>query len=235
MEAILSNVWNNSLEYYTSIDTVSDLRKQQADIISRVIDINSLDRIEIIETGASQNFSDGCFGLFLAHLAEERGGKFSSVDLEENILSKSINIYKEMLPNLEVSSFLEDSVEFLRRYNGKPTIVHLDSYDLNIYDPEHSMLHGFLEFLEIKDKMDSGSYIIVDDNFMRGTCIYWNIYQNGELKETKEYNVEQEILGKGSMIYHYCRKDNSEWEIMADMLEEGPLRWKNQKLILRKK
>ena len=32
----MSNVWNNSLEYYTSIDTVSDLRKQQADIISRV-------------------------------------------------------------------------------------------------------------------------------------------------------------------------------------------------------
>jgi len=105
MEAILSNVWNNSLEYYTSIDTVSDLRKQQADIISRVIDINSLDRIEIIETGASQNFSDGCFGLFLAHLAEERGGKFSSVDLEENILSKSINIYKEMLPNLKFLVF----------------------------------------------------------------------------------------------------------------------------------
>ncbi len=123
------------------------------------------------------------------------------------------------------------SFDFLKNYEGSPTIVHLDSWDLNIYNPEPSMLHGFLEFLSIKDKMKSGSYVVVDDNFMQGTIIYWNSFSNGELVKTDKYVVRQEILGKGSMIYHYCKMPESEWEILGDHYVDGP----NVKLVIRKK
>lgn len=233
---MMNNGWDKSLEYYNSFDVIPDLRKQHASLISRVIDIDGLERVEIIETGASQNFDDGCFGLFLAHAAREKHGKFFSVDVDEEILGKSSSMYMKNLDNYDgINSFLSDSVSFLEQYEGRPTIVHLDSWDLDIYNPEPSMLHGFLEFVAIKDKMDTGSYIIVDDNFIRGTFIFWNVYYDGELVKSEEYKVEQEILGKGSMIYHYCKRYDSEWEIIVDMFEEGPLRWKNQKLILRKK
>ena len=192
--------WNKSLAYYESLESVIQSRKEQARIVSQIIDADSLGRVEIIETGASQNLDDGCFGLFFAHLAKEYGGKFSSVDIDENISLRSSEIYKEYLPSLCVETFIMDSVDFLKNYDGSPTIVHLDSWDLNIYNPEPSMLHGFLEFLAIKDKMKSGSYIVVDDNFMQGTIIYWNSFLNGELVKTDEYTVRQEILGKGSMI-----------------------------------
>jgi hypothetical protein len=36
------------------------------------------------------------------------------------------------------------------------------------------MLHHWLEFVEIESKMPSGSILLVDDNFFRGTTVYWN-------------------------------------------------------------
>lgn len=218
--------WWKSLDFYTSIPEVSDDRKEQAQKVASLIDLNTLNRIEVIETGASQNLMDGCFGLLFAHLANLGGGSFASVDNDKGICDSSIEIFNRFLPDLDYKASVSDSIKFLERYEGSPTIVHLDSWDLNIFDPEPSMLHGFLEFQAIEGKMESGSYIVVDDNFMRGTSIYWN--WNSGYQE--QYEVRQEILGKGSMIYHYCKKPESRWELLGEY-PSGP----NQKLVLRKK
>jgi len=154
-----------------------------------------------------------------------------SVDLDPEITRLSQEMYSRYLPEYSLEHLTTDSVQFLENYSGSPTIVHLDSWDIDIYNPEPSMLHGFLEFLAIKDKMESGSYIIVDDNFMKDTLIYWNVFIDGELSQTKEFLVQQEILGKGSMIYHYACRKNSDWELVGDHYKTGP----NIKLILRKK
>lgn len=218
--------WEKSLEFYNSIPEVSDERKEQAYKVASLIDLSTIDRIEVIETGASQNLADGCFGLLFAHLADLERGSFSSVDISNQICDSSVVIFNKFLPNLEYKASASDSIEFLERYTGSPTIVHLDSWDLDIFNPEPSMLHGFLEFQAIEGKMESGSYILVDDNFMRGTFIFWN-WNGGE---QEQHEVRQEILGKGSMIYHYCKKPESQWELLGEY-PYGP----NQKLVLRKK
>lgn len=223
--------WKDSINFYSSIKGVGDNRKIQAQQVYKCVNIKEFDRLEIIETGASQNMDDGCFGLLFAHLCSTYGGKFSSVDIDGNLTELSRLMYQKFIPGVEILHSTSDSVSFLENYDGSPNIVHLDSWDLDIYNPEPSMLHGFLEFLAIKDKMPSGSYIIIDDNFLGGTRIYWNISVDGHLKETKEFDVNQEILGKGSMIYHYVKKEGSGWEIIGDHYEVGP----NIKLIIKKK
>lgn len=227
----MKNSWNTSLEFYLGIDGLNENRKDQALQVSKSVNLSSLQRIEVIETGASQKLSDGCFGLLFAHLCSLENSKMFSVDLDPEITRLSQEMYGKYLPEMSINYSIMDSVDFLKQYSGCPTIVHLDSWDLNIYNPEPSMLHGFMEFLAIKDKMESGSYIIVDDNFMRGTTIYWSVFIDGNLSETKEFKVEQEILGKGSMIYHYASRKDSDWELVGDHYKTGP----NIKLILRKK
>jgi len=223
--------WEKSLEFFNSISPPS-YRIGQAQVISNLIDLHTVDNLRVIETGASQNLEDGCFGFLFAHLAFENGGEFHSVDIDQEISERSESLLKETLLEFNNSHHYKmDSVKFLREFEGSPDLVHLDSWDLDIYNPEPSMLHGFLEFLAIKDKMKSGSYIAVDDNFMQGTIIYWNIFSNGEFVKTDEYTVSQEILGKGSMIYHYCKFPESEWEILGDHYVAGP----NIKLVIRKK
>ena len=227
--------WKPSLDFYNGLEQVSNQRKDQAQRISDTIDLNHLKAIEVIETGASQSFDDGCFGLLFAHLAKEHGGKFSSIDVDEGISSRSIQLYKDHLPDFdELVNLTMDSVDFLMSYEGSPTIVHLDSWDFDIYNPEPSMLHTFLEFKAIEEKMEEGSYIIIDDNFVRGTFIYWNIFSGGEVVGKREFEVEHEIFGKGSLIYHYCKRKESNWEIVSDLFEEGPHRYTNQKLVIRK-
>jgi len=218
--------WWKSLDFYTSISEISDDRREQAEKVASLIDLNTIDRIEVIETGASQNLGDGCFGLLFAHLANLDGGSFCSVDNDKEVCDSSIEIFNKFLPDLEYTASTSDSIQFLEKYDGSPTIVHLDSWDLDIFDPEPAMLHGFLEFQAIESKMESGSYIVVDDNFMRGTFIFWK-WNGGD---TEQYEVRQEILGKGSMIYHYCKKPESLWELLGEY-QLGP----NQKLVLRKK
>lgn len=220
-----------SLDFYLSLDKVNSNRKKQAQSLVNAIDFAALERLEVIETGASQSFDDGCFGLFFAHLVTSYRSIMSSVDIDRSIVEKSQEVYGSFFSPGCVSHFIEDSLSFLKDYKGRPNLVHLDSWDLDIYNPEPSMLHGFLEFLAIKDKMDSGSYIVVDDNFLKGTIIYWDTFVNGEYQSTKEFIVNQEILGKGSMIYHYVKKEGSGWEIIGDHYEVGP----NIKLVIKKK
>ena len=223
--------WQKSLEFFNSI-TTSPSREGQAEVVSRLVDLDLLENLCIIETGASQDPEDGCFGILFAHLAFENSGEFHSVDVDHGISEKSKALFKDTLPEFKSCyHYTEDSVKFLKEFSGTPTLVHLDSWDLDIYNPEPAMLHGFLEFLAIKDKMESGSYIVVDDNFMRGTIIYWNIFYDGKIVKTEDHEVKQEILGKGSMIYHYCKSPESDWEIMGDHYVAGP----NAKLVIKKK
>ncbi len=227
----MESIWKKSLDFYLSLEGVNKNRRNQAIQVSKAVDLSSVRKLEVIETGASQNLSDGCFGLLFAHLCFEKNSPMSSVDLDKRITNLSIEMYSKYLPENGVEHSTMDSVRFLKEYKGSPTIVHLDSWDLDIYNPEPSMLHGFLEFLAIKDKMESGSYVIVDDNFMRETIIYWDVYVEGKIVKTDEFYVQQEILGKGTMIYHYCKREDSDWELVGDHYHAGP----NIKLILRKK
>ena len=207
-------------------------RIDQAIVLSEIFDRHfQFDKIECIETGASQNFNDGCFGLFLCGLVSEYGGKFISVDIDNDILLGGLKLYHKYYMDTKVEHVLSDSVSFLQNYKGTPNLVHLDSWDLDLKNPIPSMLHGWLEFQAIKDKIPSGGICIIDDNFLKGTWVEWNTVENNVIVGKERIDINYDIIGKGSLIYHYCKNYESDWEILGNHYVAGP----NVKVIIKKK
>ena len=218
------------LKFYTSITTKRETQAQS--LYDALNEHFKFDKIECIETGASQNLDDGCFGLYLAKMVEESNGIYHSVDIDENIINKSKTIYGKYIPNLEVNHHVSDSIKFLENYEGSPNLVHLDSYDLDLKNPIRSMLHCWLEFNAIKDKMQSDSIILVDDNFFAGTCVNWNYLDGyGNIVNSEKINIEYDIIGKGSLVFHWCEKENTDWDLIGNHYKVGD----NIKLILKKR
>lgn len=218
------------LEFYISIS--SSRLGQLNDVYSVLKEHFDFDKIECIETGASQNLDDGCFGLYLAKVTESSGGTYHSVDIYEDIVNKSKELFDKYIPQLKIEHHVSDSVKFLEEYNGSPNLVHLDSWDLDLTNPVPSMLHGWLEFVAIKDKMPSGSIVIIDDNFFKDSWVNWNIIRNGEYTgEYERVDVTYDIVGKGSLIYHWCQKENTDWDLIGDNHRCG----ENIKIIIKKR
>lgn len=181
--------------------------------------------IKFLETGASQNWDDGCFGYLFANLVKEFGGEFISVDNNDEVIKKSNELYKEIIPDVEVFSYVDDSVNFIKNTKNKFNLVHLDSFNLDLKEPLPSMLHGWREFDLIKDKIDVGGIVIIDDNYFKGSWVEW-IHPDGS-REIIDINYE--IIGKGALVYHFCKDKNNGWEILSKK-DVGP----NKKLIFKK-
>ncbi len=219
----------SELDFYKSI---TEGRSKQADSLYNVLmDHFEFDKVECIETGASQNLDDGCFGLYLAKIVESNGGSYHSVDINEDVLNKSKLIFEKYIPELKVNHSLSDSVKFLEEYNGHPNLVHLDSWDLDLTNPIQSMLHGWLEFVAIKDKMPSGSIILIDDNFLKGSWVSWNWTRDGQVTKSEIIDINYDIIGKGSLIYHWCQKKETEWNLVGNHYTAGD----NIKIIIKKR
>ena len=168
---------------------------------------------------------------FCHKIGNSNNGKLKTVDIVSDSIEKSKIFYRDLFPNLDVEFFCGDSVEYLKSYEGKPNLVHLDSWDLEIPNPLSSMLHGWLEFSIIKDKMPSGSICIIDDNYLNGTTVYWNILNNGNHVKTLPIDITYDIVGKGSLVYHWVKNYDTDWELIGNHYQAGP----NIKLILKKK
>jgi len=220
------------LEYYLSFN-LDGSRDYQATMVDKIIEQHfNFDYVECIETGVSSgNYDD--FITYLGKLCELKGGVYHSVDNNEDKVKQAIKNINKKLPNLNFKVWLDDSVNYLKNYVGKPNIVLLDSYDFDPTNPFMSMLHHYNEFLEIKDKMPIGSLIIVDDNYMKDSIIYYNLLYNGELKDTIVYNVTYELYGKGTLIYEAIKENKfPEWELIS---KDYHIPGVNLKLVLKKK
>jgi hypothetical protein len=218
------------LDFYQSI--TEGRSNQLQDVYLALKEHFNFERIECIETGASQNLDDGCFGLYLAKISQSKSGSYHSVDIYEDIVNKSKLIFEKYIPGFNVNHYVSDSVKFLEEYSGNPNLVHLDYWDLDITNPVPSMLHGWLEFVAIRDKMPSGSIILIDDNFLKNSWITWNIIENGSYTgEHKRIDITYDIIGKGSLIYHWCKKDDTDWNLIGNHYRIG----ENIKIIIKKR
>lgn len=223
---------SKALEFYLNEESSSKGR-ENVEIIDKILDFYfDFKEVECIETGVSYGGDDDNFGLYLAKFTSDYGGKMSSVDVLNDRVEQSRNYIISKISNVNYNPVTQDSLEFLREYEGKPNLVHLDSYDLDITNPLPSMLHHWYEFIEVNDKMLSGSILFIDDNFFRGTTVYWNVLDsNKNLVDVIPTEVKHEITGKGALIYHAVKeKKIKDWEILGDHYIAGP----NQKLIFRK-
>jgi len=221
---------SKSLEFFKQhID--NPIRVKQAETLDSILNEHfKFDYVECIETGCSYGGYDD-FGTYLGNFTQERNGKLSTVDIVPESIEKSKSFYKTLFPKLDVTFCSGDSVEFLNLYDGQPNLIHLDSWDLEIPNPVSSMLHGWLEFSAIKDKMPSGSICIIDDNYFNGTTVYWNILNNGTHVNTLPIDVTYDVIGKGSLVYHWVKNYTTDWELIGDHYYAGL----NVKLIFKKK
>ena len=223
---------SNALDFY--LRNSSHIKgEQQSRTIDKILEFFfDFPSVECIETGVSYGGNDDNFGIYLAKFTQQYGGKMCSVDIDWQRVDKSQELIDSLVNNISYTAHTSDSIKFLKSYTGSPNLVHLDSYDLDITNPLPSMLHHWLEFVEIKDKMKSGSILMVDDNFFRGTTVYWYVLnEHGETIDTIPTEIKHEITGKGALIYHAIKdKKIKDWELIGDYYHAGP----NQKLIFRK-
>jgi len=184
------------------------------------------DEINLIETGVSGKLSYGLFGFFLGSLVSNYGGQMHSVDLDCESCKSSEEIFSKNIKNLKYKTYCKDSVEFLKYPPIIPNIVHLDSYDFNLYNPFPSALHCWKEFEAIEKLMPTGGIIFIYDNWMKGTFLQW--FQNGN--ESLE-EIKYPVIGKGANIYNEVLQNRTNFEL----LDEFHRPFKNTKIYIKKK
>ena len=202
-------MFKEALSWYKGV-TPSNVRVGQLESVVGAIEDFPFDSVCCIETGASQNWDDGCVGAFFAQLCQLTNGEFYSVDNSAEVVEKSKELYENL--NIPVNHYLGDSVTYLKSTGVVPNLVHLDSWDLDLKNPFPSALHGWREFMAIEDKMPVGSIIVVDDNFFKGTWVTWN-YTDG--RESERIDINYPIVGKGSNIWHFIESGESNWEKLS--------------------
>ena len=186
-------------------------RKQCQTLIDSLNDDFNFDKLIVLETGASSSYGDGLFGLFLGYVAKKTNGKMTSVDISSDTVDRSKQIFQQAIPELDYSIYVEDSVSFLKKIGEVPNLVHLDSWDFDLFNPLPCALHGWEEFKSIESKMESGSIIIIDDNYRQGTYIEW-FHVNGERDDDV---VKYPMLGKGAHVYQHVLNNITDWKLIG--------------------
>jgi len=204
-----------------------DRRRQCQTIINSINDDFNFDKLVVLETGSSCDYNDGLFGLFLGYLTKKTNGKMMSVDISSDISQRSKKIFDEVIPDLDYSVNVSDSVSFIKNLEVIPNLVHLDSWDFNLFDILPSALHGWEEFKAIESKMEKGSIIIIDDNYPKDTNMQW-IYTDGRIEKT---TVRYPMIGKGAHVYQYVFNNETNWKLIGTHYDSP----NNIKIIIQKK
>jgi len=216
----------NVEDFWTHVGFLSR-RNQIMSVIDSLNDDFNFEKLITLETGGSQNLRDGIFGLFMGFATVKTNGTMMAVDTDRNVVDRSYELFKTVIPNLHYEIYEEDSIKFLLELKEIPNLVHLDSWDLNLHDPLPSSLHGWREFTAIENKMPSGSIIIIDDNYIGGTWVDWQ-YADGRIDRISN---TYPMTGKGAIIYHYVIGGTSDWKLIGSQYNV----YNNIKIIIQKR
>lgn len=187
-------------------------RVEEIDIFSDIISEHfEFEEVNLIETGVSGNLSYGMFGFFLGAFVENFGGRMHSVDTNFESCQQSEMIFGKELPNLKYKTHCQDSVSFLEKPSIIPNIVHLDSYDFQLFDPFPSALHAWKEFTAIEKLLPKNTIVFIDDNWLKGTHLQWFEYGREFMEE-----IKFPIIGKGTHIYQEVISGNKNFELIGN-------------------
>jgi len=114
----------------------------------------------ILETGTSAWGTDS--SRLWASYVKSFGGSFSSVDIRPEA-SLSLRDLKGT-----VQFHVGDGVDFIKSFQlpegfSHVNLAYLDSWDLDILNPQPPMDHGLAEFNALLPFLDTGSVIVIDD------------------------------------------------------------------------
>jgi hypothetical protein len=158
----------------------------------------------IIETGSNAwgVDSSSLFDNFIS----KYGGTFYTVDINEKIY----NNVKNILKNNNSKAFLDDSVNFLKKFNQisdkKIDAVYLDSYDLDWTNYEDSAIHGKNEFVNLIPHLNNYSIVMIDDTPINPEFLPFrnNIYESVKAN----YEKNNIIPGKGMYVEEVLKQQN---------------------------
>ena len=120
----------------------------------------------LIETGTARcgdsNFDgDGGSTIIFAHWAVEHDAQMYSVDIDAVHIEIAKQVTEQYMTHLTYA--LEDSVTFLKEFEGKIDFLYLDSWDYSESDPYPAQIHNLKEVLAAYDKLHDQSIIMIDD------------------------------------------------------------------------
>ena len=130
----------------------------------------------IIETGTIRNpneWNDGQSTLLFYDFLRHFGGNLISIDISTahlGICDKFIKEYKFTDDTEHIPDFKQicgDSVEELNKLDSEFDFIYLDSFDLQLGNPEPSMVHHLKEMVSLGKVINKSKDLImaVDDNF----------------------------------------------------------------------
>ena len=154
--------------------------------------------VNIVETGCIRkkgNFRDGqstlLFGRFLW---EKTGGSLQTIDLSKSNIEICRDVTNRYKSNIiyTVGDSVKVLLEMSDEYIFHTDLFYLDSFDLNLKNPEPSMMHHKKELLAIFSRINNDSIIVVDDNTPKvgkGKYVYDYLLDNGWklLNSNKDY------------------------------------------------
>jgi hypothetical protein len=164
--------------------------------------------LTIIETGTMWTphaENAGGFTMIMGDLlTNHTGGTLITVDISQENLDKCKKTTEMFAKHIEY--VCSDSVAYLKssRQVEDADLLFLDSYDLYIPDPELSQIHHFRELIAAYDNLRSDVIIAVDDNFLPGTEIYWDWYDDqGKKISTQTFYTGDKLVGKGTLVNRF--------------------------------
>ncbi len=154
--------------------------------------------LKILETGSSA-YGTKSSHLFVNYI-KKFGGEFTTVDMNPDIRNQFLPYLKD-----NIKFVVSDSVEYLsnmKRTNLKELdIVYLDSYDVDLNNPEPSENHGYNEFYSIEKYLKSGCIVAIDDT-PKNFSMFSNFTESSIkiYKDRKKQLGDNYVPGKGSKI-----------------------------------
>jgi len=169
-----------------------DFRKRR-NTYKRVLSLLEKTKAKVlIETGTSREGLKGAKSNGAATIVYGKWAKLNKAHLHSvDISDKSIRIAKQEVEKQNLSSnvtlHLNDSVEFLNKFEEKVDFLYLDSYDYTKDKAQQllSQKHHLAEFIAIEDKLHKNSIVLIDDCDLEG---------GGKGKLVIEYMKEKDWL-----------------------------------------
>ena len=169
-----------------------DFRKRR-NTYKRVLSLLEKTKAKVlIETGTSREGLNGAKSNGAATIVYGKWAKLNKAHLHSvDISDKSIRIARQEVEKQNLSSnvtlHLNDSVEFLNKFEEKVDFLYLDSYDYTKDKAQQllSQKHHLAEFIAIEDKLHKNTIILIDDCDLEG---------GGKGKLVIEYMKEKDWL-----------------------------------------
>lgn len=119
----------------------------------------------IVETGCVRTtngyYSDGMSTVLFDEFVNFHDGIVVSIDISR----KNCELAQNMTSD-KTTIYCSDSIDFLNNYtlSNKIDLLYLDSFDIDFNNPHLSARHHMNELNAIKDKLEKGTIIVVDDH-----------------------------------------------------------------------